>query len=192
MNTPATFPVQITFHHLDRSDALEARIQAKVAQLGQFHPDIQHCEVQVEQLHRHHHQGRHFQVRMSLQVPGHRLQAGRDHDLDHASSDVYVALRETVQAMRRQLQDLVRHQQGQIKHHETHPHGHISEIAPDRRHGRIESVDGRSLYFHRNSLVGADLDALAVGTPVYYVEGQGDEGPQASSVTPVGKHHVLI
>ena len=192
MKNPNPFPVQVTFHHVDRSEALEARIQAKVAQLGQYHPDIQRCDVRVEQLHRHHHQGNHFLVHMDLQVPGHRLQAGREHKLDTTSSDVYVALREAWQAMRRQLQDLVRHQQGQIKLHETRPHGHISEIAPDRRHGRIESADGRSLYFHRNSLIGADLDALEVGTPVYYVEDQGDEGPQASSVSPVGKHHILV
>jgi len=192
MTAPYPFPLKIVFHHLDRSDALENRIRDKVAQLGQFHPGIRRCEVQVEQLHRHHHQGKHFQVRITLQVPGHTLVAGRDPTLDPTASDVYVALRESLQAMRRQLQDLLRHQQSLVKHHDTRPHGHISEIAPDRRHGRIESVDGRSLYFHRNSLIGADLDALEVGTAVYFVEDQGDEGPQASSVSPVGKHHVLV
>ena len=37
-------------------------------------------------------------------------------------------------------------------------------------------------------LIGADLEHLDEGTPVSYVEEQGDEGPQASQVR-VGKHH---
>ena len=87
---------------------------------------------------------------------------------------------------------LVQHQQDHVKHHEEKPHGHITEIAPDKSYGRIESADGRWLYFHRNSLIGAELDALAIGTPVHYVEEMGDDGPQASSVYPVGKHHILV
>jgi ribosome-associated translation inhibitor RaiA len=192
MSTTKPIPLQVIFRKLDTSDAVEARVRDKVDKLGHFYPSINSCRVAIEQLHRHHQQGNHFHVRIDLKVPGHELVAGREPDENHAYSDVYVALRDAFDAMRRQLEDLVRHQQGHVKHHEERPHGHITEISPDKTFGRIESVDGRWLYFHRNSLIGEDLDKLLVGTPVYYVEGTGDQGPQASSVYPVGKHHILV
>jgi len=192
MTSQKSIPLQISLRNLDRSEALEAKIREKVQKLGQFYPSINSCRVVVEQLHKHHRQGNHFHIRIDLKVPGHELIAGREPDLNRAYTDVYVSLRDTFKAMRRQLEDLVRHQKGLVKHHEEKPHGHITEISPDKTFGRIESTDGRWLYFHRNSLIGEDLDALQIGTPVYYVEEIGDEGPQASSVYLVGKHHVLV
>lgn len=192
MTFPKPIPLQISFRHVDSSEALETKIREKVQKLGQFYPSINSCRVMVEQLHKHHHQGNHFYVRIDLKVPGHELIAGREPALNHAHTDVYVSLRDAFKAMRRQLEDWVRHQKGLVKHHEEKPHGHITEISPDKTFGRIASADGRWLYFHRNSLIGDDLDTLQIGTPVYYVEEIGDEGLQASSVHLVGKHHVLV
>ena len=192
MSTTKPIPLQVIFRKLETSETVEARVREKVDKLGRFYPSINNCRVAIEQLHRHHHQGNHFHVRIDLKVPGHELVADREPDENHAYSDVYVALRDAFDAMRRQLEDLVRLQQGHVKHHEERPHGHITEISPDKTFGRIESIDGRWLYFHRNSLIGEDLDKLQVGTPVYYVEDTGEEGPQASSVYPVGKHHILV
>lgn len=191
MHTPP-IPVQITFRHLDPSEAVENRIRDKAQKLGNVHPGIQSCSVTVEQQHRHQHQGHQFHVGISVKLPGHELVANREPEKNPAYTDVYVALRDAFSTMRKQLQALVQHQQDHVKHHEEKPHGHITEIAPDKTYGRIESADGRWLYFHRNSLIGAELDALAIGTPVHYVEEMGDDGPQASSVYPVGKHHILV
>ncbi len=192
MKSTPTIPLQINFRNLETSEALAARVREKVDHLGHVYPTILSAHVTIEQLHRHHTQGKHFRVRIDLKTPGHTLIADREPDQNHAYTDVYVALRDAVAAMRRQLEDLLRRQQDHVKHHEEKPHGHITEISPDKTFGRIESVDGRWLYFHRNSLIGEDLDKLQVGTPVYYVEDVGDEGPQASSVYPVGKHHILV
>jgi len=192
MTTRQTIPLQIIFHHIDKSEALEERTREEIQKLGQFHPAIKNCRVVIEQLHRHHRQGNLFHVRIDLHIKGHTLIAQREPGLNHTYADVYVALRDAFKAMRRQLEDLVRHQQGNVKHHEEKPHGHITEISTDKTFGRIESVEGRWLYFHRNSLIGGDLDKLQVGTPVYYVEDSGEDGPQASSVYPVGKHHILV
>lgn len=192
MSPHKPIPLQVIFRHLDVSEALEAKVREKIDKLGQFYPSIDSCRVVIEQLHKHHHQGNHFRVLIDLKVPGHELLAGREPDQNPAYTDAHVALRDAFRAMRRQLEDLVRHQQGHTKHHEEKPHGHITEISPDKSFGRIQSVDGRWLYFHRNSLMGEDLDKLQVGTPVYYVEDMGEQGPQASSVYPVGKHHILV
>ena len=190
MHTPP-IPVQITFLHLDPSEAVESRIREKAQKLGNVAPTIQSCSVTLEQRHRHH-QGPQFHVSISVNLPGHTLVAKREPEENPAHTDVYVALRDAFSAMRRQLQALSQQQQGLVKHHTEKPHGHITEISPDKTHGRIESVDGHWLYFHRNSLIGAELDALTEGTPVYFVEEMGEEGPQASSVYPAGKHHITL
>jgi cold shock CspA family protein len=46
---------------------------------------------------------------------------------------------------------------------------------------------------HRNAVVGAGFDALSEGDEVRYTlhEGEGEKGPQASTVVAVGKHHVV-
>ncbi|MEY5098104.1 MAG: hypothetical protein RJA36_823 [Pseudomonadota bacterium] len=184
-------PLQVTFRNLERSDAVEDRIREKVEKLGSFHGGIMSCRVSVELLHRHHQQGKHFHVRIDLKVPGHELVAGREPDENHAYTDVYVAIRDAFDAMKRQLEDLARHQQGKVKTHEQPGHGQVSALDPDRNCGRIATPDGRELYFHRNSLVADDYDQLQVGTQVRFSEEVGEEGPQASSVQIVGKHHIV-
>jgi ribosomal subunit interface protein len=93
-------PLQITVRDIKQSEALEARIRDKVARLEQFHPNMTSCRVTVESAHRHSAQGRHFQVKVDVRVPGKEIVASRDHD-----EDVYVALREAFDAAKRQLDD---------------------------------------------------------------------------------------
>lgn len=184
--------VQITFHGLDRSEALEGRIHEQVGKLGRFYPGINSCRVMVEKRHQHHRQGQHFHVTVTVKIPGHELVSGRQSDADQAHTDAHVAMRDAFKAMRRQLDELAHQQQGHTRQHAQRPQGHVTEISADKTFGRIVSLDGRGLYFHRNSLIGADLDSLQEGSPVYFVEDMGEDGPQASSVYPVGKHHILV
>ena len=94
-------------------------------------------------------------------------------------------------AITRQLQDYKRQQENNVKTHEVPDHGRISEIIPMQDYGRIATPDGREIYFHRNSLVSGDFDALDVGSEVRFTEEMGEQGPQASSVQLVGKHHIV-
>jgi len=52
--------------------------------------------------------------------------------------------------------------------------------------GFIEGGDGREVYFHRNAVL-EGFDGLQVGSEVRFAEEQGVEGPQASTVSVVGK-----
>jgi cold shock CspA family protein len=70
-------------------------------------------------------------------------------------------------------------------------YGTIASLDPQRSGGRIVTPEGRSLYFHANSVLNAKFEALTVGAPVRFDEEAGDEGPQASSVHVIGKHHVV-
>ena len=102
-----------------------------------------------------------------------------------------MAVRDAFKAARRKLQDYARKQRGDIKAHDVPPHGSISEIIPSQDFGRIVSSDGRDIYFHRNSVVDGDFDMLEEGDQVWFSEEAGEEGPQASTVHIVGKHHPI-
>lgn len=184
-------PLQITFRGIPHSDAVEARIRELADKLDQFYNSIMSCRVLVEEPHGHQQQGKLFHVRIELAVPGKELVASRAPAAHHAHEDVYVAIRDAFDAMRRQLQDYRRQQEGHVKEHETPAHGQVMELVPDQDYGRIQTSDGRGIYFHRNSLVQGSYTDLDIGTEVHFVEEAGESGPQASSVYVEGKHHTL-
>ena len=184
-------PLQIAFRNLDRSEAIEARIRERAEKLDQYHGRIMSCRVAVEALHKHHRHGNHYHVRIDLTVPGGELVANREPDEHHAYTDVYVAIRDAFDAIRRQLEDYGRRQSRQVKEHEVPPHGRVVEHYPADDYGRIETLDGRLIYFHRNSVVEADFDKLQVDAEVRFTEQMGEHGPQASTVRLVGKHHIV-
>ena len=105
--------LQITFRDIERSEALETRIRDNAVKLEQFYPRMIGCHVTVEQVQKHQSQGRLFNVRIDANVPGGPVVA--THDL---SEDVYVAVREAFAAAQRQLEERVRRQRGDVKHHE--------------------------------------------------------------------------
>ena len=182
-------PLQITFRDIPHSEALEADIREKAAKLDQFYEKVMACRVIVESPHKHHHKGKLYHVRIDLTVPRGEIIVKRGPKDHHAHEDPYVAVRDAFKAARRQLQDYARKQRGDIKTHETPPHGTISEIVPMQDFGRILSSDGREIYFHRNSVVDGDFDTLEVGDEVWFSEEAGELGAQASTVHVVGKHH---
>ena len=103
-------PLQITVRDFPQSEALEVRIREKAAKLEEFHPHITSCRVTVEELRKHHQQGRHFQVSLDVRVPGREIVVNRAHD-----EDVYVALRDAFDAAKRQLEEVARVKRGDVK-----------------------------------------------------------------------------
>lgn len=182
---------QITFRHMQPSPALEAKIRQRIDLLEQYHNHLTSCRVVIELDHHHHHQGNLYHVRVDLTLPGHELIAGRESPKHQAYEDAYVAVRDAFDSLQRQLEDLARRQRQDMKHHDIPLHGRISKLVPDEDYGRIASADGRDIYFHRNSLVGGDFEKLTVGMEVRFDDEMGDEGPQASSVHLIGKHHIV-
>jgi ribosomal subunit interface protein len=100
-------PVDITFKELEASDALHARITEWVERLEHVYARIVRCDVLVEMPHRHHRHGGQFHVRVRLTIPGGEIVASHDPGTGGAHEDVYVALRDTFAAVRRQLEDHV-------------------------------------------------------------------------------------
>ena len=183
-------PLQITFRNLGRSEAIEAKVRERAEKLDKYCDQIMSCRVIVDAQHKHHHRGNHYQVRVDVTVPDAELVANREPDEHHAYTDVYVAIRDAFDVIRRQLEDYGRRRSRSVKSHETFPHGRIAELNLQDGYGRIEAADGRLIYFHQNSVVDTALDSLQIGAEVRFAEEMGDDGPQASSVHVVGKHHI--
>jgi cold shock CspA family protein len=97
-------------------------------------------------------------------------------------------VREAFDTAARLLEDYVRRRRGQTKRHDPVAHGRVRVVMPGQDHGFLETVDGREVYFHRNSVVGGQFGALVPGTEVAFVEEPGEKGPQATTVRVVGRH----
>jgi ribosomal subunit interface protein len=182
-------PLQVTFRHMDPSTALEADVRAKVEKLQRFCDQIMSCRVMVEAQHQHHHKGHLYHVRVDLKVPGHEIAVSREHDLHHSHADAYVAIRDAFDEVRRQLEDHMRRRRQDVKTHEVVPHGRISALFVEAGYGTIQTADGREIYFHQNSVLDTNFSKLQVGDELRFAEEVGENGPQASSVRLVGKHH---
>jgi cold shock CspA family protein/ribosome-associated translation inhibitor RaiA len=185
-------PVDITFKEIGKSDALEARVREWVSKLERVYDRIVRCEVMIETPHRHHRNGRQFHVRIRLTVPGGEIVTSRDPGPDEAHEDAYVAIRDAFTAVRRQLEDHVRKtlkrgEQGRPPKRNGAAHGRVTYLDVQKDWGWIEPDDGRRIYFHRNSVLGG-VEQLAVGDEVRFTEEPGNQGPQASTVDPIGTH----
>ncbi|MFZ0693047.1 MAG: HPF/RaiA family ribosome-associated protein [Alphaproteobacteria bacterium] len=185
-------PLQISFRNMDASDAVEAKIREKAAKLERFTDRIMACRVVVEAPNRRGHQGKLYHVRIDITTPGGEIVVNREAPENHAHEDVYVALRDAFNAAGRQLEDRHNRQRGKVKVHETSSHGKVARLFPDRDYGFILLADGGEVYFHRNSVIDGSFDDLAEGSEVRLTvdEKEGEKGPQASTVRPIGKHHL--
>lgn len=183
-------PYEITFEGMDPSDAVRARIQKEIDRLERFHDRITMCRVAIKAPGHHKRSGGLYEVRIYMVLPGGgEVSVKRNPALDHAHEDAYVAIRDAFAAARRQLQDKERKIEGEIKTHEAPPHGKIARIFYYEGYGFIETPDGDEVYFHRNSVAGADFEKLEVGNEVRFTGELGEKGLQASVVHLIGNHH---
>lgn len=112
-------PLQITFRHMEPSPAVEARVREHIDHLERFHGRITGCHVVIEPPPAHRRKGGPFEIKVDLTVPGREI-AVRSNGAEHAAhADVYVALRDVFDSVRRLLQDVVHQQRGNVKHHES-------------------------------------------------------------------------
>jgi len=182
-------PLQIAFEHIGPSQPIEARVRSEAEKLEEFYDRITSARVVIGLPQHRHQKGDTYRVRIHLTIPGAPdIVINRDPAVTGVHEDAYVTIRDAFKAARRQLQDLVRERQGQVKVHEEQPHGVIASLHPDMDFGFITSTDNREIYFHRNSVEGAAFDKLVVGDSVQFSEELGVKGPQATFVRPERRH----
>ena len=179
-------PLQITIRDIASSDALEAHIREKVDKLENFFDGLIFCNVVVEMPHKHHHQGKEFNVRIHIGVPSGDIVVNRYHH-----EDPYVALRDAFDAAKRQLEDYVRKIQRNTKTHVIDQYGHVARIFHEEGYGFILGHDNVERYFHRDNVIDPGFERLKEGDEVKFIEDLelelGAESPQAKRVS-IGKH----
>jgi len=185
-------PLEIAFHNLESSTAVETRVRERVAKLEKLFPRLVACRVVVEAPHRQHQKGNIFRVRIEMSVPGDDLVVSKEPNRAQerfADPDVYVVLKDAFDTAERMLKDYKGKQSGDVKTHDTPMHGHIMRINPANDFGFLRSAEGSQLWFHRNSVMNEELESFTEGDPVHYVEVIGETGPQASKVWRVSSEH---
>lgn len=175
-------PLELRFIGMEPSDAVESAARAKAEKLDHFRPDIMACRVTVELADKHRHQGKTFAVRVDATVPGHELSVDRVHD-----EDVYVALREAFDDMKRQLQDSMRRVRGDVKAHPLPLQGEVVRFADEGRFGFIRTAQGDEYRFDAGNVAGVPYEQLDIGTRVQFLPEAAAEGLQAKRVS-VGRH----
>jgi cold shock CspA family protein len=93
---------------------------------------------------------------------------------------VYVAIRDSFEAVQRRLEDYVRRRRGLTKTHEPLLHGRVVRVFDDG-HGFIEDGDGNSYCFDDAAVRSGDR--LDVGAEVEFIDEAAAQGLQAKRVT---------
>ena len=182
-------PLRVTFHQLPPSAALEAQVRAHVDGLETIFDRIVTCRVSI-----------------SKRLPGTTTTAASTGFTSRSASPEgrlwsvarrtntrrtpieYVAVNDAFRAARRKLEDYVRRLRGDAESHVGLPAGaYRPSRSPTSSPAGLPATTGREIYFHRNSVRGG-IERLALGAEVRFHEAQGDKGPQATTVEPIGAH----
>lgn len=182
---------ELAFRNVEATDELKDRILAGIDKLEEVYDHIITCRVMVEETNPGRKAGKLNHVRLDISVPNHEVVINRNPPVHPASQDLPQAVNEAFDKAWRKLRELKRQQRGNGHGRaadELPPHGRVVRLLVDdtgTRYGFLMSRDGRQVYFHENAVADMDYDDLEVGDEVRYAERQGDEGPQASTVSPL-------
>lgn len=98
--------VQVTFHGLERSEALEALILEKAEKLRLMHDRLQRIRVVIDMPHRSHSKGNQLEVKVECMLPGEdELVISRESELDAEHDSAFSLVREVFQAAQRVVRD---------------------------------------------------------------------------------------
>ena len=103
--------LNLTFRQLSPSSSVQARVREALEHLERFYGRITGCRVVIGAPDGHRTKGAPFTVKVDLTLPGHRLcvDTGRVENPRH--TDVYVAVHDAFDTLRRQLESRAGEQQ---------------------------------------------------------------------------------
>lgn len=177
-------PISISYKNIEKTDAVENLIRDKALKLEQVCDYMTSCRVAVERPHTYVRNGNPFRVRIDITVPpGQEVVVAKEPGNNYKDDALPTVIRDAFIAARKQLKKLVEMQREEVKvHPEQEVRAIITTLNKEAGFGYITTVNGRELYFHRNSVVNEDFEKLEPGRGVRFYEEMGDKGPQASTV----------
>lgn len=183
-------PLEIAYRNVEKSDYLEELIREKAAKLEKINEDIISCRVAVEKPQEHQRSGNPFRVRVDVRLPpGKEVVAERGIGQGDLHDPLPRVIRAAFDAAAKQLRELTKRRLDRARPAENQRENLalVARIFREEGYGFLRDLDGREIYFHRNSVLHGDYERLEVGTGVRFVEEAGREGPQASTVQIVDK-----
>ncbi|GMQ90842.1 MAG: hypothetical protein BMS9Abin11_0147 [Gammaproteobacteria bacterium] len=109
--------LQITFHNMKPSKAVEDKIQERAEKLSHFYEHISHCKVVVDIPHKHKHKGEAYHITINIGVPQGNIVVSKGTEKGSSYEDVYVVIRDAFNAARRCIEDFARKRRGEVKTH---------------------------------------------------------------------------
>lgn len=179
-------PLEVAFHNLQPSPAIETELREHVDKLERRFGKLIGCRVSVERLHNQHRTGNIFEVHVTLSVRGQDLAVSRQPQKPNerrANTDIHASIKDAFSAAERQLEAF----KGRIRSDTSTPSasaltGQVTLIEPGADHGFILTAMGSQLCFHRDSVTNGRFEELREGDLVHYVEEEGDAGPTATKI----------
>jgi len=174
-------PVHLSAKGVTLSPEQETQIRTAVTRLERFFDRLVACGVTVSVPNRFPDgEPIAWSFRIALTVPGADLVATHQ-----AQPSFREALDEAFDAARRQLQDYARELRGDVKAPADTSRGRVTKLFGQEGYGFLTADDGHEVYFHENAVPNHRFDRLTLGVAVRYVETEGEQGPQASTVLPL-------
>ena len=103
MNTP----LEIHFHGIEKSEAVERRVREKVAKLAKHFERLTRCRVVLEVPHRSPQKPKVYQIKIELGMPGRRpIVVSHEREGSHANEELGLALRDAFEAALRKVDDM--------------------------------------------------------------------------------------
>jgi ribosome-associated translation inhibitor RaiA/cold shock CspA family protein len=178
-------PLEIVFHNLEPSAAVEAAIRERFAKLEKRYDRLNACRVSVEALHKQHRTGNIYEVHIDMLVPGAELVVSKPPQRAKerfANPDVYASIRDAFDAAERQLKRFKRRIREDLQPYEPSFQGRVAELHLEEGWGYLTTKEGALLYFHRNAVRNGDFSHLQIDDLVHYIEAMGETGPTAAKV----------
>ena len=113
-------PLEITFHNMRSSDALEEDIRNRVAKLEKLYGRMTSCRVSIEARTKQHHTGNVYECHIDMRLPrGHLAVSREPHHVGerHAYTDVQASIVDAFKAAEAQLRAFSEKQRGETKQH---------------------------------------------------------------------------
>ena len=99
-------PLTLTFHNIERTGALEARMREIAERLRRHHDDITHCHITIEDRMDDAPNTAPFAAKIHLSLPGAQIHAESIGPNGEGHQDAYAALRSAYASVGHQLQGL--------------------------------------------------------------------------------------
>ena len=100
-------PVEIHFHGIEKSEAIEERVQEKVSKLAKHFGGMTRCRVVLEAPHRGPQKPKVFQIKIEISLPRRRpIVVCHEREGSHANEELPLAIRDAFEAALRKVDDV--------------------------------------------------------------------------------------